>query len=195
MERVLKRAAGLSRQCKRSVPSGSTRRRPRSRSRSSCPLPCRNRSQRPLLRRHPRSTRISAHVEFTDRRLRVLVRASFDEQRHQLYLQPAYSRGSHRAGGACQSEARHPFNGLEDGLEGARASGSIARRSAITISSVDRESLGATLSGCEVCRSDHSDAGSATRRSSSSAAAASFIWPWSSTCLAVRRGLGRERRQ
>ena len=43
----------------------------------------------------------------TDRRLRVLVRASFDES-HQRVWQPAYSRGSHRAGGACQSEARHP---------------------------------------------------------------------------------------
>ena len=63
----------------------------------------------------------------TDRRLCVLVRASFRREPSAVW-QPAYSRGSHRAGGACQSEARHPFNAGKTVLRRARASGSSARR-------------------------------------------------------------------
>ena len=63
----------------------------------------------------------------TDRRLRVLVRCLVRREPSAVW-QPAYSRGSHRAGGACQSEARHPFNAGRRSLRRARACGSRARR-------------------------------------------------------------------
>ena len=59
------------------------------------------------LLRGARSTRIRAHA---DRPTPARPGACLVRREPSAVWQPAYSRGSHRAGGACESEARHPFH-------------------------------------------------------------------------------------
>ena len=111
----------------------------------------------------------------TDRRLRVLVRASFDES-HQRYGSPRIHED------LIEQEERVSRKRVirlmqEDGLE-ARAR---KRFTCTTMSDHDQPVAANLLDRCFEAPV-RTSAGSATRRSSSSAAAASFLWPWSSTC-------------
>ena len=104
--------------------------------------------------------------------------------------QPAYSRGSHRAGGACQSEARHPFNAGRRSC-GARAQAVHVHDDERSRSAGRRESLGPLLRGP---RSEpalgrrHDGVRHRQQRQALSGRGPRLV-------LAVRRGLGRERRQ
>ena len=113
-------------------------------------------------RRRPEST----HAR-EDRRLKVLVHASFDESK-QRYGSPAHPRGSDRAGRAGQPEARHPADA------GRRPEGARPQAVQVTTMSDHDQPVAANLLDRQFDGGRRRiSAGSATRPSSSSARAAS----------------------